>query len=889
MAPGLVVGGSTRNIRVEMSAEVAREAMKERSVKLWWAMALFVVVIAGGWTAARGATIGFWEPWESAVVLAAQDADEAGLPRQGDEVVGLSYLKTGLAALSASDLPVVESGDVGTQERRSRRGLLAVWLIFVAAVALWMRRQAGEGAAAMTAVVVATAPAFYLGATFLSGPLIYVAASALCVMAFFESAKATGRGRITWALLSGLALSVVAFDERLIGVYATVAVLVAQALAQAVDEEQREEVAGLDFGALIAGVLFAGGALFWGVKQSAEFEGSIFSPEVVEKLWLIVPVALILGLALAGRRSEFGRTLLGPAGLIVAFLGAAPLLWLSRLEGAGLTYLLENVTIAEELSVAGNYAWWWRQVGFGLFPHTLFLVPALGFLAWKLRLQEKGDGGQRDLAMLFLVWPAASFVVVVPAQGLGHSVFPALFPFAAAIGWMVASSDFWKRLRLEPMAYLAMGLIAIFAVMVLAKDFENFPTRLVEFVLGGEEGLGLGEDYEYGRELKLWKYGLVALIGAYFAGVISWVVFALRDLKVLKGWIGGQWRRWRKKESAPSVDAKKVDEGVIAGQERLAKREVWRSQEGLLPRIARVLEEGPGRAMLVSLAGLSFLALTYTELAPDLDERLSTRGVVEAYLRLADDGEELVRYQLPQAQGSFYIQGIEEVEGRRAFEELYARDERLFALIPQEKQAAIHSAVRQAQGENMPVIESTGGLVLISNRLKEGEVDRSEISKYIVPELDEEEYIPIQVEEGERDVHPSFGRQIELVGYRLDRGDEEERATYTWGDEVEIVMYFRVLRRIPREQTIFIHIDRPGSRLPGDHEPAGGVYPTNHWVRGDVIRDVHRVEVPRFASPGTYTIWAGFYRGDNRMEVWPEGAHDGQNRVKVATIEVGAF
>lgn len=857
-------------------------------MKLWWAMALSVVVIAGVWTANRAAKSGFWEPWESAVIQAAQDADEAGLPRQGEEIIGLSYLKIKLAGAGAGEQPpVVESGEVGAQEWRSRRGLLAVWLLFLGALALWMRRQAGDGAAAMTMVIVATAPVFYLGASFLSGPLIYVAATALSVMTFFESARARGRGRLIWAVVSGVALLVVAFDARLVGVYATVAVLVAQALAQAADREQNEDGdAGVDFRALLGAVTVAGAALFWGVKQSSGFEEGIFSPEIAQKLWVFIPLALILGLTLAGRKSEFGRALLGPAGLIIALFGAVPLLWLARHDGAGLAYLLENAVLIKESGAAGDFSWWWRQVGFGLFPYSIFLVPALGFLAWKLRPQEGDEGATRSLAMLFLVWPAASFVVVVPAQALGHSVFPALFPFAAGIGWMLASADFWKRIRLEPMAYLAVGSVAVFATMILAKDLENFPSRLVEFVLAGEEALGLGEDYEYGRALKLWKYGLVALIVAYFAGAISWVVFLFRDLGRLKDWVVGIWRRWRKKDGALPREPKAVDEELMPGAERLAEREEWRQGPGFLSKVARYLEEGPGRVVLASLAGLSFLALIYGEFAVDLDERLSTRGVVEAYLLLADEGEKLLRYQVPEIEDSFYLQGIEEVENRRDFDELFAGEERFFALIPQEEHAAIHSAVRQLQGSNLPVLAKAGGLLLVSNHLDEGKEDQSEIAKYIVADLEKEDYIPVKIEDGNREVHPNFGRQIELVGYRLDRGGKEEQATYRWGEELELVMYFRVLRRVPREQKIFIHIDQPGSRLPGDHDPAGGVYPTNHWLRGDVIKDVHTVEIPRFTAPGVYTIWAGFYRGDNRMEVWPEEAHDGQNRVKVATFEV---
>jgi hypothetical protein len=142
-------------------------------------------------------------------------------------------------------------------------------------------------------------------------------------------------------------------------------------------------------------------------------------------------------------------------------------------------------------------------------------------------------------------------------------------------------------------------------------------------------------------------------------------------------------------------------------------------------------------------------------------------------------------------------------------------------------------------------------------------------------------------EEAEQ-VRATFDQQIELLGYRFDRGDGE-RPVYRWGDTMEITMYFKVNRRVPRSQEIFMHIDLNGNRIHGDHDPVGGMYPTNYWLPGDVIKDVHTIEIDRFTTPGVYTIWTGFYRGDNRMNVAPESAQDGGDRLNLTTIEVVPF
>lgn len=939
--------------------------MNEIPRRIWWLLAAAVMAVALILTAVQAGSTGLWEPWESATlriavdgadgpaempVIVGEEAEEAqieeaeteeteeeveeaeeaeevagievvdagAIPTLGGEPVAVSWIRTSALSMLVEDRPVVEAGGIGSVERKVRFPLMVVALLFLGATALWVRRFAGDGAAAATVMILVTVPVFYLGSIFLSGPLIYVAASALSMMAFLLAVYADQRRRILWALAGAMPMAIVALDERVIGVYTVLAGLVALAAAQTVGEAQRDSEsdskrgAGLDVRWLAATALACLGALYWGWSGSGGYEDGLFRPDMAQKLWLIAPVILLVGVAGAARKSAVGQALFGIRGLLFITGAILPLAYMVSVYGGAvsvgadmaqtkipvLTYLLESEVFGSEIAAAGDFSWWWRQVGFGLFPHVMFLLPALGYLAWKLRPESESTEEERALATLCLVWPAAAFVVVAPAASLGHTVFPAFFAFVVALGWMISDQKFWKGLRLEPMTYLAIAIVAIFAVMILAKDFENFPSRLVEFVIGGDEGLALPDDFAYGDLLSRWKYLVVALTATYFAGAVSWAVFGLRDAKSLKNWVFARVKNFRnrkKKDGAGSAQEQSSPEdqeqvsAASAGQRRMKEREEWRDEEGRLSWVARIAERQPGLIALILVAGLGFMGAIFVSFLGDLDTRHSSRAVAERYLELAEPGQPLFRYRVDEDDFNFYVRGLESISHQRDFNQRYGGEERIFALIPEDRLAATHSEVRRAHAENLVVLARGGGILLVSNQLGEEEVDENPISEFIIDDEDEEDFIALFFDDGDDEVHLNFDRQIELIGYRLDRGSAEERAVYKWGEEMEIVMYFRVLRRIPRAQRIFMHIDFPGNRIHGDHEPVGGNYPTNHWTTGDIVKNVHRVEIDRFSAPGVYTIWAGFYRGDDRMSVRPPSAHDGENRVEVTKIEVVAF
>ena len=96
----------------------------------------------------------------------------------------------------------------------------------------------------------------------------------------------------------------------------------------------------------------------------------------------------------------------------------------------------------------------------------------------------------------------------------------------------------------------------------------------------------------------------------------------------------------------------------------------------------------------------------------------------------------------------------------------------------------------------------------------------------------------------------------------------------------------------PQEDYIaFVHIWRPTDASPvaqNDSRPRDGWFPTTAWIRGDVVPDRHRLQIPDDIKPGSYPVWAGLYRSSDATRLHatgPEGPF-ADNLVPLGYIEV---
>lgn len=79
--------------------------------------------------------------------------------------------------------------------------------------------------------------------------------------------------------------------------------------------------------------------------------------------------------------------------------------------------------------------------------------------------------------------------------------------------------------------------------------------------------------------------------------------------------------------------------------------------------------------------------------------------------------------------------------------------------------------------------------------------------------------------------------------------------------------YYRVLKRLSRSYKAFLHIDGYRRRHNGDHEVLGGKYRLSLWKPGDVIVDHYPLVLEPNFTPGEYTVYYGFFQGNQRLKV----------------------
>ena len=135
-----------------------------------------------------------------------------------------------------------------------------------------------------------------------------------------------------------------------------------------------------------------------------------------------------------------------------------------------------------------------------------------------------------------------------------------------------------------------------------------------------------------------------------------------------------------------------------------------------------------------------------------------------------------------------------------------------------------------------------------------------------------------------------FEDKITLLGYDV-VGKPKKGATF------DLVMYFRCDQPVAGDWKIFVHLEAPGKRRsPFDHYGVGGLYPVGQWKKGEIIKDVVKIEVPADWSEPNGQLLIGFFdwglynstQGDRRLKVDAPGALkvEGDGRVLLTTVEM---
>ncbi len=545
-----------------------------------------------------------------------------------------------------------------------------------------------------------------------------------------------------------------------------------------------------------------------------------------------------------------------------------------------------------------------HQLGFGLFPLGAFVPLALADLLWRPTAGDEAPSAA-PAATLLAVWFAVGFLAPAVGQPFGQwGVFLGAPAVAIAIGVYFA-----RALREPPQPLLALAAVLLLAL--LDSNLKHETQSLADVLVGQKvdafpaklPGWGIARllDMALLGTLILFQGGLIR----WLRPAARWIAYPTEPIRLLTV---GPSRTWLSLlaglGAAAAVMLRKPDwlerlliqrfwgrmlpearvflvalvllvaiHLAVWGVWNLRRRRLDGSTTGHLDagigRLLDGLNTRAGRvALLLGVLG-AWGGFLNGVAARVLTQNFSQKDLLSAYERYAVGDEPLVTYQMDANSSSFYTQQLEALD-RKAFAAQVKGDGRLFALVPRKQLARINGEFRAATGETLPVLDDRSQrFLLVSNQLKDGETDRNPIKRALVETLPP----------GTERVTHTFDDQVQLVGWRLE--PKEPRP----GSPVKIHLYWKALKKISGTWKVFVHIDAPGQRIHGDHDPVEGLYPTGDWAVGDIVHDEHQVVVKRTNQSGWYTFYLGLYRGSTRMKV-TVGAKDKENRAKVGRVKV---
>ncbi|WP_322798855.1 hypothetical protein [Thermoflexus sp.] len=121
-----------------------------------------------------------------------------------------------------------------------------------------------------------------------------------------------------------------------------------------------------------------------------------------------------------------------------------------------------------------------------------------------------------------------------------------------------------------------------------------------------------------------------------------------------------------------------------------------------------------------------------------------------------------------------------------------------------------------------------------------------------------------------------FGGVIELSGYQI----SPRRARP--GEAVRLVLYWRSLRRVAEDYTVFTHILQPPDILWGQHDKPP-TPPTSRWEPGKIYVETYTLTLKPETPPGFYEVEVGLYDPETGQRLRRE---DGEDRVLLSRIRV---
>jgi 4-amino-4-deoxy-L-arabinose transferase-like glycosyltransferase len=730
---------------------------------------------------------------------------------------------------------------------------LAVWgSIGIAATYLLVARLADKLTAALSAVVLATTPLYFLQARVMLGDIVTMAAYAGAYAGLGVACFDRG-GKSTWRYLAfgvGVLALIAGFLARglLLGVAAPALGVGLSWVLLRVTKSVSSESLGDTLGAL---ALFLGAAastlglrfLLANLEEPERYSWWLgFAIEPGRKLPAFDTVLLQLGHGLF------------PFSALIPFAAARLLLRRPDRRGVDLErrVALSTLVLVGPVVACAGYTLLAPIAGvlpFGAVA-ALAVIPALGLVDL-----DRGAPGSRVFGM---VVGALALVLLFDFDA---------FPEKAMSAFVVPDPRLPETFRGTSTLLLAAGTLAFAAITFVAVLEEPDPA------------LPVFERREFASWFvtlrELWGGNLLFSLLAVEAALVGFVVIDVlgEHVPALRQYVtfGGLAR------SVARAGWLVLPVLVVAPPLVMTARDALRAYVRLRTRSRFAWL--PGRGTLAVLAPALFgtaLSLVYY---PKLLGQLSPKQTFLAYQELAEPGEKLAMIGTGSGSSSYYAGGNIQsfLNANQAFDWLTTGPGRRWLVMRQSDLAQLNSQFREQSPAraNLPVLDATSSEVLLaSNRLLPAETNQNPLESVVFSRAPSPRHR----------LDANLNDQLDVLGWEVRDLDGDVVSSVRPGPRYWFTIYYKVVAPVSGSWDTFIHIDGFQRRFNGDHPTLGGKYPFHLFRVGDFIADRYEFSLEPNFGPGAYHVYFGLFSGSRRMEV-KRGRHD-DDRVDAGTLDV---
>ncbi|MDD5309300.1 MAG: hypothetical protein PHU25_18450 [Deltaproteobacteria bacterium] len=274
---------------------------------------------------------------------------------------------------------------------------------------------------------------------------------------------------------------------------------------------------------------------------------------------------------------------------------------------------------------------------------------------------------------------------------------------------------------------------------------------------------------------------------------------------------------------------------------------------------------------LAPAAALAFGGYITMALVPSLSTQVSSKHAVDAYQRFRRANEPLAVY----GRGAAATDAVR-LDTKDDLLKWLSRPERAFAMFPPRELATIDRAYRERHGRHVFVLDAASDrFVLAASKAMPDEKDQNPLGVFVRSAA----FAPSPS-------HPldiNMEDKVTLLGWDFASASGEKKLKK--GEAFTLTTYWRCDAPIGAAFKFFVHMDGAGSRINGDHDPIGGMYPTTEWRAADYLKDVYKGKVPLYQGDGRYTVWTGLFKGGQRLKIDSDAGGD-STRARLGTLEL---